>query len=223
MQFLVDLLNDAIYGVLAILALVGTFFAILIWRRVTGMRFGKEAEQDAFLDQLDSKLRAGRFEEAAALCQQDRRALPQLALLGITKRDIGYNKLRRLLIDKYERDVVAELEYQLSWVATCIKSAPMLGLLGTVMGMMGAFSKLSSAQHVDSTHLAEDISFALITTAVGLFIAIPLILYIASAQIRIRKMQDQLASGLEQVLESLKQVTSGGTTREREKQHAGNL
>lgn len=204
MQVLVDLFNDSLYGVLALLALGGAFFAILIWRRVAHTRFRNEQEQDEFLDEVARNLKAGNFEAVATACEGDRRALPQLALLAVLNRDAGYGKVRQMLIDRFQRDVLADLEYQLSWVGTFVKSAPMVGLLGTVMGMMGAFSKLSSGDKVDPKLLAEDISFALITTALGLSIAIPLVLFTASANIRIRKMEDLVTAGLARFLEIFK-------------------
>jgi biopolymer transport protein ExbB/TolQ len=96
---------------------------------------------------------------------------------------------------------MADLEYRVSWVNTVIKSAPMVGLLGTVMGMMGAFGKLAAAENVKPDQLASDISFALVTTASGLAIAIPLVIAMASINVRIRKMEDLAISGLTRVLE----------------------
>ena len=119
-------------------------------------------------------------------------------------RDIGYTKVRQLLVDRFQRDVLADLEYRLSWVNTVIKSAPMIGLLGTVMGMMGAFKTLASQAKVKPAQLADDISFALITTASGLAIAIPLLLATASINVRIRKMEDLVAAGLTQFLDTFR-------------------
>ena len=45
-------------------------------------------------------------------------------------------------------DVMADLEYRVSWVNTVIKAAPMIGLLGTVVGMMGAFGSLAAAETI---------------------------------------------------------------------------
>ena len=61
------------------------------------------------------------------------------------------------------------MDYQISWVNTVVKTAPMLGLQGTVLGMIAAFGKIAAKQAtgVNPASLAEDISFALITTAVG--------------------------------------------------------
>jgi biopolymer transport protein ExbB/TolQ len=63
---------------------------------------------------------------------------------------------------------------------------------------------LAAAENVKPDVLAEDISVALITTASGLAIAIPLVISMASINVRIRKMEDLAISGLTRVLESLR-------------------
>ena len=138
--------------------------------------FRSEEEQDEFLTELEAPLAQGDFESAAELCDGDPRAVSQLALIAISHRDIGYAKVKHLVMDRFQRDVLSDLEQRLSWVNTVIKSAPMVGLFGTVVGMMGAFGKLAGAANVSPDVLAQDISVALITTASGLAIAIPLVL-----------------------------------------------
>lgn len=81
---------------------------------------------------------------------------------------------------------------------------PMLGLFGTVVGMMGAFGKLSTAANVSPSDLAQDIRTALETTAIGLTIAIPLVMCMATITNRIRHMQDLVGSGLARFLEAFK-------------------
>ena len=198
---LTTVVGYVIYGVLAMIALWGAFCIVMVWRRVGQKRFRSEEVQDEFLGTLEEPLERGDFESAAILCEGDPRAVPQLALLAIDSRGIGFDKIRQLIIDRFQRDVMADLEYRVSWVNTVIKSAPMVGLLGTVVGMMGAFGKLASAENVKPDQLAADISFALVTTASGLAIAIPLVIAMASINVRIRKMEDLAISGLTRVLE----------------------
>ncbi len=195
-----------IYGALAAIALWGAFCVIVVWRRVTQTRFRNEQEQDEFLNVIEEHLVSGDLETAAEICDGDERALPQLALLAMANRHLGYAKVRVLLTDRFQRDVLADLEYRLSWVITVIKTAPMVGLLGTVIGMMGAFDKLGSLENVSPNLLANDIMVALITTACGLSIAIPLVLSTASINVRIRKMEDLISSGLTRFLESFKTI-----------------
>ncbi len=204
-----------IYTALAVIALWGAFCVIMVWRRVAQTRFRSEQEQGEFLDSVDQNLVEGQFDAALELCDGDSRAMPQLVTLALANRNIGYTKIRTLLADRFQRDVLSDLEYRLSWVYTVIKSAPMVGLLGTVVGMMGAFSELGSLENVNSQNLAENISLALITTACGLAIAIPLVLATASINVRIRKMEDLVGAGLTRFLESLRAALKTVSTARR--------
>lgn len=194
----------AIYSALALVALWGLFCVVMVWSRVAQKRFRTEAQQSEFLDALEEPLKKGDFDAIIELCDGDRRATPQLVELAVANRGIGYAKVRQLVMDRFQRDVLADLDYRLSWVSTVIKTAPMIGLFGTVLGMMGAFATLASAENVDPTQLADDINVALRTTACGLAIAIPLLFCMASVNVRIRKMEDLVASGLTRFLDTFR-------------------
>lgn len=202
-------LGNATYGFLAAVALLGAFFVVLLYRRIGQVRFKNEESQDDFLGQLEENLAVGNYDAIVDLCEGDRRAMPQLVLLAVTNRQLGYQKLRTLVADRFRRDVLSDLEYKVSWVVTCIKTAPMLGLYGTVLGMMGAFGKLASGNNVDPASLAGDISLALITTALGLTIAIPLIMCVNAINVKIRKMEDLCGQGLTVFFEMMKSALSG--------------
>lgn len=208
-----SVVNNSVYAAEAAVALWGVFCVIVVGRRINQIRFRSEEEQTRFLDDLDERLLAGDFNGATKICDKDDRATPQLALLAIANREIGYRKVRALITDRFQRDVLAEIEYRLSWVYTVIKSAPMLGLLGTVLGMMGAFGNLGSGQKVDTVKLASDISFALLTTVWGLTIAIPLILATAYLNVRIRKLEDLVGVGVTRFLDTFK-IALGKTSPE---------
>ena len=204
MSGLVEFAGNSIYGLQAFDALWGAFCIIVVWRRLAQIRFKSEDQQNAFLEPVLNAVEVGDFDGAAELCEESPRIVPQLILLAINNRDLGYGKVKQLLADRFQRDILAEMEYRITWVVTMIKSAPMLGLLGTVLGMMAAFGKLAGSQKVDATHLAGDISLALVTTFVGLTIAIPLSLVLASVQIRTRKMEDLVGDGLARFMEVFK-------------------
>ena len=206
---------NLIYGVLALIALWGTFCVAMVWLRVGQKRFRNEQEQVSFLTALDEPLAAGDFEGASKLIAGDERAISQLATLAIRNRDVGYVPVRQLVLDRFQRDILSDLEYRLSWVNTVIKAAPMVGLLGTVIGMMGAFGKLATQESVRPDMLANDISVALITTASGLAIAIPLVFCTASINVRIRKMEDLVATGLAHFFETFRRAISEGSRTEK--------
>lgn len=191
-----DIVAGATYIVLGLVALWGAFCVVVVWMRVAQKRFRNEQAQAEFLDLVDAPLARGDFPSAEQLCEDDLRATSQLALLAMVNRDKGYTEVRQLVLDRFQKDVLSDLEYRLSWVYTVIKAAPMVGLFGTVIGMMGAFAKLSAAESVKPEMLADNISVALITTASGLAIAIPLVFCTAAINVRIRKMEDLVQSGL---------------------------
>ena len=209
MDVLFPYLNKLVYVVLAGLALWGAYCVVMVWRRVGTTRFVDEYEQDEFLSELEQTLTAKNFGAATELCDGDRRAMPQLALYAVNHRELSYDKLRHRLAERFQQDVMSDIEHRLSWVGTVIKSAPMIGLLGTVMGMMGAFANLAQPGTTpDPVEMASDIQFALITTACGLAIAVPLVLATASINIRVRKMEDLVGWGLTRLFESMKSMLS---------------
>ena len=197
-----------IYLILIAIALWGAYCVVIVWMRVSQKRFRDEAEQDEFLAKVEKHVANNDFDGAAKLVDGDLRATPQLINLAIRNRDRDFNQIRHLVTARFQRDVLADLEHRLSWVHTVIKSAPMVGLLGTVVGMMGAFAKLSSAENVNPTMLAEDISVALITTAAGLSIAIPLVLCTNGINVRIQKMEDLVGAGLTRFFDVFRRTKS---------------
>ena len=194
-----------LYGMLGLTAFWGGLCVIIVWRRVGQKRFRSESEQDDFLDALDQPLGERDFDSISSACQADRRAVPQLIYLAVVNRRIGYSKVRQLVLDRFQRDVLADLEHRLSYVNTVVKTAPMLGLLGTVVGMIGAFATLSSGEGAGAPEdLAGNIATALYTTACGLSIAIPLVMCTTSINVRIRKMEDLVGTGMTRFLDTFR-------------------
>lgn len=213
MDQLMGIFDKSIYGLLLAVTLWGAFCLALIWTRVASKRFRSEQALREFLQPVEAALEQGDFAKAMTLVEGDSRALPQLAEMAIANRSLGYAKVKELVVDRFQRDVLADLDYRMSWVNTVIKTAPMLGLLGTVVGMMGAFGKLAGAETVKATDLASDISFALITTCWGLTVAIPLIMCMASINVQIQKMEDLVSLGLARFFEAFKRGLASSPRR----------
>jgi biopolymer transport protein ExbB/TolQ len=211
MDIILKFAGPVIYTSLAIAALYGVFCVVLLLRKIREKRFASDAAAEEFLDQVRERLQQNDLEGAAELCDSPpfwAKAVPQLILVALAERDRPMKKLRMMLAEKFERDVLADLEYRHSWIGTIVKSAPMLGLLGTVSGMILAFAKIatSSKTGVDPTSLADDISLALFTTAMGLAVAIPLTLLGALVQVRIGKLQDSVQQYVSEFLDDLEAV-----------------
>ena len=208
MTALVDLMSNLIYPLQGIAAVYGLFLVVLIFRRIGQKQFRSQSAADQFMTQVNEHLQGRQFNEIVALCDSPpywSKAVPQLVLIAMANRHWPLNKLRQLLSETFEREVLSEMDYQMSWVNTVVKTAPMLGLQGTVLGMIAAFGKIAAKQAsgVNPASLASDISFALITTAVGLMIAIPLVMCMASMQVRIGRLTDNVQHQIGQFLDQL--------------------
>jgi biopolymer transport protein ExbB len=196
-----QLAGDLCYLFLAVDALWGLYCVVVVWRRLRQARFANEAEQARFLEQWEANVNGDEFATSAG--DSDERIVAQLGRLTMENKGLEPVKLRHLLADRFQRDFSSDLEYRMSWINTVIKTAPMLGLFGTVLGMMSAFGKLGgNSGNVEATGLASDISLALITTAIGLAIAIPLSLCVAGLAIQIRKAEDLVNAGLARILDA---------------------
>jgi biopolymer transport protein ExbB/TolQ len=196
--------GNACYGFLGLNFLWGLYCVIIAFRRLWQLSFRNRRSQDAFLDELLPRLDARQYTTAAEMCANDSRALPQLANVAILNRDLGYDPLKQILTELLHQDILGELEYRTGWIATTIKSGPLLGLFGTVLGMMAAFGRIGLGEKVQPSQIAKEISIALICTAMGLATAIPFNFLLAGINVRIRRLQESLGSGLVRVLEHFK-------------------
>ena len=81
------------------------------------------------------------------------------------------------VVEDAGRHVVHKMEKPLNWLSVIAEVSPLLGLLGTVIGMIKVFAAINANGVGDAAHLASGISQALITTAAGLVVAIPAMLF----------------------------------------------
>jgi biopolymer transport protein ExbB len=196
--------GDACYIFLTLNFLWGLYNIIMGFRRVKELNFANHDEQAEFMDEVMGPLNQGRYHEVEELVKDDARALPQLIQLAVESRNEGYEELKQNVSEVLQRDVMGDLEYRTNWVATVIKCGPLLGLFGTVLGMMAAFGRIGSGEKVQPYMIAKEISVALICTAMGLATAIPFNFMLASLATRVRTFQDALGSGLMRVLDHFK-------------------
>jgi biopolymer transport protein ExbB/TolQ len=213
MELILEWSGPVIYGLQALTAVFGVFLVILLMRKIAQKRFFSESAAGTFLDDIREKLQRKDFEGVVETCDSPgywSKATPQLILVALANRDRPLAKLRQLLSEKFEREVLAELYYGRSWVATLEKCAPMLGLLGTVTGMIMAFAKIAVASQsgTDPKALADDISVALYTTMWGLTIAIPLAVMGSMVQVRISRLTDSVQEHLGSFLEDFEAARS---------------
>ncbi len=128
-----------------------------------------------FMDVMRQVLRQNRIREAIEICDETEAPVARILKAGILKHDRSKDDIREA-IEEAGRFEIPRLERHLSALATCSTIAPLLGLLGTVQGMIKAFSQIQNKRgQVNLSDLAEGIGNALITTAAGLTVAIPIL------------------------------------------------
>ncbi|MFA5345799.1 MAG: MotA/TolQ/ExbB proton channel family protein [Candidatus Omnitrophota bacterium] len=118
-------------------------------------------------------LRDGKASEVLKLCERTPGPIAHILAVGIHVRDRSPEE-REKLISRAGSKIIRQLEKYLRGLAVIVNASTLLGLLGTVTGMIKAFMKIQElGGRVDASVLAGGIWEALITTAAGLFVAIP--------------------------------------------------
>lgn len=112
------------------------------------------------------------FERVRELCRRKPGPFTDLVAALVENRRAPYDELKQILEDVGRRELVS-LQRGLPALATIVAGAPLLGLLGTVLGMIDIFEVVALAGGGVTEELSQGISQALITTATGLIIAIP--------------------------------------------------
>ena len=129
------------------------------------------------LVRLKSALNKSHFDEAISICENNPSPITNLMKAGIERRNDPIQSVKEVVLDAANLEI-PKLEKFLSALGTIAHISPLLGLLGTVTGNIQAFGVLSGFQGVgDPGLLAKGIAEALITTAAGIIVAIPAVIF----------------------------------------------
>lgn len=133
----------------------------------------KNLKQDkGFIDSIKELIERDHITNAIKLCGDLNSPTSRIILKGLTHRNLPVRELRPILESSANLEV-AELEKGLSTLATCAGMAPMIGFLGTVVGMIQAFYDMAMAgNNINITLLSRGIYTAMVTTVAGLIVGI---------------------------------------------------
>ncbi|MCM5662573.1 MotA/TolQ/ExbB proton channel family protein [Galbibacter mesophilus] len=121
--------------------------------------------------QVEDALASGGVEAAKEVCRNTRGPIASIYYQGLDRVDEGVDAAEKAVV-AYGGVQMGQLEKNVSWLSLFIAIAPMLGFMGTVIGMIQAFEKISAAGGLDASLIAGDIQVALLTTVFGLIVAI---------------------------------------------------
>jgi len=130
----------------------------------------------ALLDSLAATIGAGNYQEAWEICKANKMYVASVLRGALERLGRGKESVESALIE-FGQSEAQSIKTKISYISVIGVIAPMIGLLGTVIGMMGAFAVLGSSGVADPRSLALSIGEVLMATASGLFIAIPAFIF----------------------------------------------
>ena len=219
---IIDAFGYLIYAALGLLAVWGVYNAILLYRAIGRKAIGKDASP--LFRQVGDLIQAGKIDGAQAVCQGPpywHTALAQLMAVALANRSKGLAKVKPLLVMEFHTEIIAALDNRLATLSTIVRMGPLLGLLGTVASMIGAFGRIGGAEKVAPQVLANDISLALWATGSGLLIATPIMIVANDIHAKLRSLRDQTERHLQDFLEILEAAENPNPSPARTTRPAG--
>ena len=157
-----------------------TFMSFVLIALILGLAFAIErvlylnlatSNTKKLLAKIEDALENGGVEAAKDICRDTRGPVASIFYQGLDRFDHGIDVVEKTVIS-YGGVQAGLLEKGLSWISLFIALAPMLGFMGTVIGMIGAFDAIEVAGDISPSLVAGGIKVALITTVTGLVVAI---------------------------------------------------
>ncbi len=120
---------------------------------------------------IENALENEGLEQAKEICRDTRGPVASIFYQGLLRYDAGVDEVEKSIVS-YGSVITGRLESGVSWVSLFIALAPMLGFMGTVIGMIQAFDDIAAAGDISPQIVANGIKIALLTTVFGLIVAI---------------------------------------------------
>ena len=152
---------------LALLAIVSIY---IFFERFFAINHANRQDK-SFMDRIKEYIHHGEVDQALKLCQDTNTPYSRMIEKGVTRIGRPMNDVL-VAIENVGNMEVAKLEKGFNWLATTAAGAPMIGFLGTVIGMVEAFFQLASAGNNSNVTIASGIYQALVTTVAGLIVGI---------------------------------------------------
>lgn len=168
---LVDLFIQGGFVMYPMLLLLIWGIATIIWK-IISLSYAKINLND-FLGKVIPLIEEKKYDEALKLCEETKGPVAAVMHNGLLKVDKGIDAVEKA-IENAGIIEMAFLEKGFIPLSTTINLAPMFGFFGTIVGMIRAFRDIAAAGEVEPTIVATGIQIALITTAAGLAVAIPI-------------------------------------------------
>lgn len=162
-----------------------------------------------FIANIKDALANGGVSEAADVAEGTRGPVAAVVQAGLQRTDEGLDAVEKAVVS-YGSIEMSFLERGLVWLSLFISVAPMLGFLGTVVGMIAAFDAIEQAGDISPSLVAGGIKIALLTTAFGLIVAVILQVFYNYAVSKIDRITADMEDASVELLDSLVIMEKGG-------------
>ena len=177
---------DFFYSIVSFFASGGVFMYPILLVFAVGVAIAVERyvtltvvtnKNRAVWDEVQPMLANGKFDEARETTSKDESTISQVLNMGLSLQGaVGRREDIEIAMEESMMEIVPRLEKRTSYVALASSIATLLGLLGTIMGLIQAFTAVANANPAEKADLlSASISVAMNTTAFGLMVAIPLL------------------------------------------------
>ena len=212
--FIAILFSGGWVGMIMILVLfaLSVTAAYLVFEHVMMLR-RSELIPEGLGDRVRQSLGAGRVDDAEKACRETPSLLAFVLLHGLSELEGGWSAVEKALEDAVAEQS-ARLLRRIEYLSVIGNIAPMVGLLGTVIGMIVAFQQVAVSQaSAGAAQLAEGIYQALVTTVGGLIIAIPSLGAFAVFRNRVDQLVAEAAYTAQHAFSPLKRLKRARATR----------
>lgn len=171
------------------------------------MRKQKLAPPDV-VDEIEALIEAGEYQEAMELCEAEPSYFTNIVAAGLPRLNASFEAMEKSVEEMSEEEQL-KLFMKLGWLSLIAAVAPMLGLTGTVLGMILAFKVIAATKGAaEPADLADNISLALITTLLGLFVAIPMTAAFVYLRNKVVKSTLEISAVVEDIFERFRPTKS---------------
>jgi len=176
------------YAILVVnILVIGIAVERTIW-----LYFQASVDRRTLMSRIEKHLRAGELDRAKGLVAKSRAPLPRVIAAGLGTHGQGHDAAM-MLMNEAQLMEVPRIEVRVGYLVMFSNIATLLGLLGTIVGLIRSFAAVASASAADkATELARGISEAMNCTAFGLIVAISALLIYAALQNRAHRMVDDV-------------------------------
>ena len=187
--------GGSVFWILVVLAVVAVFTYI---ERLLDLRRAQIDYQD-FLKGVINVLDAGNDDEALSICEDTSAPVARIVATAIRNR-AGSARVMREAVDSQGRAEVGRLDRRLAALAIIAQIAPLLGLLGAVIGFIRTIGVVNSAELVSRAALMGGCMEALVSAAMGLAVAIPVTVMYGSLRVRLDRIVVELEAAASQIV-----------------------